>query len=126
MASFAIISLILWNTYTFFQHFKAEERAKMSGWTFSYSEFSKDLYNPEAEINKVAEYFVLDSTLTTPMLLLDSSRNIMSFRNIDSLKISDSLKLASLFFNLKKKMFPLKLVLEILILELFIMEIRHC
>tara|TARA_R110002073_G_scaffold279535_2_gene443663 strand:+ start:2192 stop:3313 length:1122 start_codon:yes stop_codon:yes gene_type:complete len=109
VASFAIISLILWNTYTFFQHFKAEERAKMSGWTFSYSEFSKDLYNPDAEINKVAEYFVLDSTLTTPMLLLDSSRNIMSFRNIDSLKISDSLKLSKLILQLKKENVPIEI-----------------
>lgn len=109
VASFAIISLILWNTYVFFQHFKAEERAKMNGWTFSYSEFSKDLYNTEAEINKVAEYFVLDSTLTTPMLLLDNNKNIMSFRNIDSLKVSDSLMLSKLIFKLRKENVPIEI-----------------
>ncbi len=83
-ASFIIISLILWNTYNFFQHFKAEERTKMENWTFSYVEFSKDLFNmdTEAEINKVAEKIVIDSTLTTPMLLLDAKKNIISYRNI--------------------------------------------
>ena len=30
--SFVIISLILWNTYTFFQIFKNEERKKMEHW----------------------------------------------------------------------------------------------
>ena len=109
VASFAIISLILWNTYVFFQHFKAEERAKMNGWTFSYSEFSKDLYNPEAEINRVAEYFVLDSTLTTPMLLLDNNKNIMSFRNIDSIRVSDSLLLNKLIFKLRKENVPIEI-----------------
>jgi len=109
IASFAIISLILWNTYTFFQHFKAEERTKMNAWTFSYSEFSKDLYNPNVEINKVAEYFVLDSTLTTPMLLLDNGKNIMSFRNIDSLKVLDSLNLSKLIVQLRKENDPIEI-----------------
>lgn len=81
----------------------------MNGWTFSYSEFSKDLYNPEVEINKVAEYFVLDSTITTPMLLLDSNKNIMSFRNIDSLRVSDSLKLNKLILELGKENIPIKI-----------------
>ena len=31
-ASFVIITLILWNTYTFFQIFKNEERVKMEIW----------------------------------------------------------------------------------------------
>ena len=33
ISSFIIISLILWNTYTFFQKFKAEERVKMNTWS---------------------------------------------------------------------------------------------
>lgn len=84
LASFIIITLILWNTYNFFQHFKAEERTKMEIWTFSYVEFSKDLFNMDAdsEINRVAEKIVIDSTLTTPMLLVDANKNIISYRNI--------------------------------------------
>ncbi|MEM6687761.1 MAG: sensor histidine kinase, partial [Bacteroidota bacterium] len=32
LASFAIVSGILWNTYIFFQEFKKDERAKMEIW----------------------------------------------------------------------------------------------
>ena len=41
IASFAIISLILWNTYIFFQNFKAEERTKMENWSFAQNEYLK-------------------------------------------------------------------------------------
>ena len=35
IASFIIVSLILWKTYEFFQHFKEEERVKMENWSFA-------------------------------------------------------------------------------------------
>ena len=41
VASFVIISLILWNTYVFFQKFKAEERVKMENWSFAQNEYLK-------------------------------------------------------------------------------------
>ena len=85
--SFIIISLILWNTYTFFQYFKAEERAKMQSWTFAYNEFAQSLASDQGnlddfKINEVAQYIVLDSTINTPMLLVNSNKEIISFRNI--------------------------------------------
>ncbi|WP_431133557.1 sensor histidine kinase [Psychroserpens mesophilus] len=87
VASFIIISLILWNTYVFFQYFKSEENAKMKIWTNAYVEFSNDINSitdgsSDLEINEVAEKIVIDSTLTTPLLLLDSNKNIISSRNI--------------------------------------------
>jgi hypothetical protein len=87
ISSFLIISLILWNTYVFFQHFKSEERAKMKSWTFAYSEFSKNANDNSVdldnfEINRVAEYIVIDSTLNTPMLLIADNSAIISYRNI--------------------------------------------
>jgi len=109
ISSFIIISLILWNTYSFFQHFKAEERAKMEKWTFAYERFSKDLFDDGAELNEVADYIVTDSTVTTPMLLLDTNNNIMSYRNIDSLKISDSLKLNKFVLELQKENIPIEI-----------------
>ena len=107
LSSFIIISLILWNTYSFFQHFKAEERGKMEKWTFAYERFSKDLFDDDAEINEVADFIVTDSTVTTPMLLLDKKNNIMSYRNIDSVKISDSLKLKKLVYELQNENIPI-------------------
>nr|WP_321227274.1 HAMP domain-containing sensor histidine kinase [uncultured Psychroserpens sp.] len=87
VASFIIISLILWNTYVFFQYFKSEERAKMKIWTNAYVEFSDDVNqiiagSDDIEINRVAEDIVTDSTLTTPLLLLDANNKIVSHRNI--------------------------------------------
>jgi len=87
VASFIIISLILWNTYVFFQYFKSEERAKMKIWTNAYVEFSNDLNGIELgsgdlDINLIAEGIVVDSTLTTPLLLIDKDGEIISSRNI--------------------------------------------
>ena len=52
VASFMIISLILWNTYVFFQNFKAEERSKMENWSFAQTDLlnTSDL---EGEIGEV-------------------------------------------------------------------------
>ena len=83
VSSFIIISLILWNTYVFFQYFKAEERAKMKSWTFAYNKFYEGISKDNPEFNEVAEFIVLDSTITTPMLLIDAKNNdITSHRNI--------------------------------------------
>ena len=83
-SSFIIVSLILWNTYIFFQHFKSEERSKMKSWTIAYSEFARSINtaSEDININKVAEYIVLDSTITTPMLLIGKNNEIIKSRNI--------------------------------------------
>ncbi len=106
--SFIIISLILWNTYTFFQHFKAEERTKMENWTFAFSEYSKNFFESDAEINPVAEHIVIDSTVTTPMLLVDSLHNVISSRNLDEEKIKDSTYLKSLILKLEAENQPIQ------------------
>lgn len=87
VASFLIISLILWNTYVFFQFFKSEEQAKMKIWTNAYVVFSNDINNmqegsDDVVINPVAEKIVIDSTLTTPLLLLDANGEVIRSRNI--------------------------------------------
>ena len=41
-ASFVMVTLILWKTYEFFQHFKDEERVKMEIWSFAQKEISKN------------------------------------------------------------------------------------
>ena len=87
VASFIIISLILWNTFVFFQYFKSEERAKMKIWTNAYVEFSKNIMDTslgsdDVYINEVAERIVFDSTLTTPILLIKNKTEIVNSRNI--------------------------------------------
>ena len=111
LASFIIISLILWNTYSFFQKFKAEERNKMETWTFSYGEFSRDLFDTEAEINVIAQRIVTDSTVTAPMLLLDEDNKIISFRNIDSSAVNSPSKMLKVMKKLIAENVPLEIEL---------------
>ena len=106
--SFGVVSLILWETYEFFQHFKNEERSKMETWSFAFKEFSKHLDDPN-EVNRLAESIVIDSTVTTPMLLLGDNNLIISYRNIDSLKILDPLSFIKTKTRLEKENEPLKI-----------------
>ncbi|MBV7268891.1 sensor histidine kinase [Winogradskyella luteola] len=84
LSSFIIVSSILWNTYSFFQKFKAEERKKMETWTLAYPEYNKYFYQDNVELNSIAERIVIDTTVTIPMVLLDKDNKIRNERNIDS------------------------------------------
>ena len=79
IASFAIISLILWNTYTFFQKFKDEERAKMEIWSNAQKIFSNDENNPN--FNFLIK--ILNSNTTTPILVVNVDGTISNFSNIE-------------------------------------------
>jgi two-component system, sporulation sensor kinase D len=50
IASFVIILLILWNTYTFFQIFKNEERTKMKHWAVAQKKINSDDINVDLEL----------------------------------------------------------------------------
>jgi two-component system, sporulation sensor kinase D len=50
IASFVIILLILWNTYTFFQIFKNEERTKMKHWAVAQKKINSDDINADLEL----------------------------------------------------------------------------
>ncbi len=88
IASFAIISLILWNTYVFFQKFKAEERRKMETWSYAQSDFLNSFRSGlDTEVNNVTTFIITDSTSTTPMILVSPKGEISSFNNIDTLGV---------------------------------------
>ncbi|MEL0643981.1 HAMP domain-containing sensor histidine kinase [Olleya sp. Ti.3.14] len=90
IASFAIISLILWNTYVFFQKFKAEERRKMQTWSYAQSDFLNSFRNGlDGEVNNVTTFIITDSTSTTPMILVSPKGEISSFNNLDTLGIKN-------------------------------------
>ncbi|WP_241480620.1 sensor histidine kinase [Psychroserpens mesophilus] len=86
VASFIVISLILWNTYVFFQHFKAEERTKMENWSFAQKTFIESIGDAEIEMTSR----IIESNTTTPMILIDPNDQIISYRNIDTLKAATS------------------------------------
>ena len=107
VASFAIVSLILWKTYEFFQHFKEEERTKMENWSFAQTDF----INSETNANLDLTLKILNSNKTTPMLVINDDGTLGSYNNINESKISDSVYLKKLIlrFEQENKPIPVKL-----------------
>jgi signal transduction histidine kinase len=105
IASFVIVILILWNTYTFFQTFKNEERLKMEIWAAAQkSLIQADLENDNIELNQE----VLSSNTTIPLILTERNA-IINQANINESIVQDSLKLYSFWNELKKENDPIKI-----------------
>jgi len=104
--SFLIILLILWNTYSFFQIFKTEERQKMLLWAKAQSTLlSSDLetYNPELNL------FIFEHNKTIPLLLTNSKDSVMDGINIDPEILKDSLQLKKTLKQFKNENEPIKI-----------------
>ncbi len=100
-ASFVIISLILWNTYTFFQIFKNEERIKMQHW----AEAQKTLNN--ADVNTDIELpLKIIQNARIPIILTENDV-ILSTKNIDSEILNDKKKSSALLTQLKNQNDPI-------------------
>lgn len=84
ISSFIIVSLILWNTYVFFQHFKEEERAKMKSWTIAQKDYAKTLANSgeDISINEAVQFIITETSINAPMILLNDDGSIYTHRNI--------------------------------------------
>lgn len=106
VASFIMVSLILWKTYEFFQHFKDEERVKMENWSFAQKELSKtgdlDVNIGELPIE------ILQSNKTTPMIKLNQDGSFDS-NNIDEEKAKDSLYIQKLISKFKNENAPIEI-----------------
>jgi signal transduction histidine kinase len=103
--SFIIISLILWNTYVFFQNFKAEERAKMDIWAEAQSNF----INSDTNTNLDLTLKILSSNHTTPMLVINKDGSLGSYSNIDDSKISDSISIKKLIVKFENENKPIEI-----------------
>ncbi|MEN8885856.1 MAG: HAMP domain-containing sensor histidine kinase [Winogradskyella sp.] len=103
-SSFIIISLILWNTYVFFQNFKEEERSKMKNWSFAQKE-ANSTGNLTENISGLPLQ-ILSSNKTTPIITIDHYGKI-DHRNIDEEKAKDSLYLMTLVEKFKKENNPI-------------------
>lgn len=112
VSSFIIVGAILWNTYSFFQKFKAEETNKMKNWTFAYPEYNKYFYQDGIELNTVADRVVTDTTVTIPMLLVDKNNKILNFRNIDSTLLESPKSISIVLNKLISQNEPLKVTLR--------------
>ena len=105
IASFFIVSLILWNTYTFFQIFKSEERLKMQVLASAQKSFLKaDLENDNVDLNLE----IFQSNTTIPLIITENNA-IINNKNIDDYIVKDSIKLHNFWQQLKKENEPIKI-----------------
>ena len=103
MASFVIVILILWNTYTFFQIFKEEERVKMELW----AESLKTLLNADPETGDVElPRQIMENNTTIPIILTENNK-IINHKNIDGNIQDDKVKLQLFLEKLKKENDPI-------------------
>jgi len=71
--AFAIVSLILWNTNSFFKKFKEEERFKMEIWATAQSELL--LSSEDLDLGNLT-LKVFQNNLSTPMILVNNDGSI--------------------------------------------------
>lgn len=94
LASFAIVSLILWNTNSFFKKFKEEERQKMEIWATAQLELLQS--SEDTELGNLT-LKVFQNNTSTPMILVNKDGSIKTnniakeFAN-DSLFISEKIE----------------------------------
>ena len=105
LISFIVISLILWNTYQFFQNFKEEERSKMEIWTNAFN----DAYNnPDINANiSELSLTILQSNTTTPMIVANN-KGVFEISNIKHVKNTDTLKIKQLITQFKNENKPIE------------------
>lgn len=107
-SSFVIISLILWNTYSFFQIFKEEERMKMELW----AEAQKSLSNADENTDIGLTLVLLNNNTSIPLILTDELNNYLDGRNIDSLDLKDPEKTKKLVQTFKNQNEPIKIAYD--------------
>ena len=102
-----MVSMILWNTYRFFQKFKQEERVKMENFSNAQIELSKTL-DLDGNISDLP-LKIIQSNTTTPMIIEDSEGNFQS-KNIDLKGKNSQQYLKKLSRIYEKQNIPLKVI----------------
>lgn len=101
-ASFLIISLILWNTYTFFQIFKNEERLKMNLWANA----QKTLINAGENTDLELPLEIFKNNTTIPIILTEND-SIINTVNIEEEIVKNKEKAKDFLSGLKNENDPI-------------------
>ncbi len=111
--SFIVVSLILWKTYEFFQHFKEEERIKMENWSFA----QKDLLKTNnLDDNIELPLQVISNNTSTPMIKVHVNGSY-EFNNIDENKAKDTAYIQKLILKFEKENAPIPLIMDSKLVE---------
>lgn len=101
-ASFLIISMILWNTYTFFQIFKHEERLKMNLWANA----QKTLINAGETTDVELPLQIFSNNTSIPIILTEND-SIINTVNIDEEIVKNDKKSKNFLSGLKNENEPI-------------------
>lgn len=101
-ASFLIISSILWNTYTFFQIFKNEERLKMNLW----AKAQKTLINADENTDVELPRQIFTDNTSIPIILTEND-SIINTVNIDDAIVKNKPKAKAFLRSLKNENEPI-------------------
>jgi two-component system, sporulation sensor kinase D len=107
--SFLIISLILWNTYLFFQKFKQEERVKMENFSQAQIELGKII-----DLNGNISDFplkIIQSNTTTPMIIENSEGDFQS-KNIQKKSDNNQEYLKNLSLKFSNENTPIEVIYD--------------
>ena len=85
LISLIIVSLILWNTYIFFQKFKTEERAKME----ILAAAQEELKTGDLDANVDLSLKIIENNKSIPMILVDEKGTIETYQNLNPVKALD-------------------------------------
>ncbi|WP_340077252.1 HAMP domain-containing sensor histidine kinase [Leptobacterium sp. I13] len=92
VSSFIIVSLILWNTYVFFQRVKEEERTKMQVWAAA----QQTLITATEDANLELALKIIASNTSNPMILVNIKGKVFTSnfekKEMDSLYIQKKIK----------------------------------
>ena len=102
LISFSIITLILWNTYTFFQIFKNEERLKMN--LFANAQITIVNADENTDVDLPLEIFSNNTSIPAIVMLYD---NVVSSKNVPDDVLNDKKKLKNFLKNLKSENEPI-------------------
>ena len=108
LISLGIISLILWNTFQFFNELKDGEREKMTLWASAQEQLFKDIDLAQDTDNSLL-LEILQSNSTTPMILFTEKENVYSVSNMDTVIKNDTIKLQGLIQQFKTEYNPIEL-----------------
>ncbi len=103
VTSFVIVSLIMWNTYTFFQIFKNEERVKMELWAKAQKSLNS-IDNVDIELPSS----IITNNTTIPLILTEDGK-IINHNNLDKDIENDSLKMSAFLNQIKKENKPISI-----------------
>jgi len=103
--SFAILVLILWNTYLLFQTFKDEERTKMQVWSEAYQGI-----NSAGEDTDISfQLMVLSSNTTIPIVLANQNDSVINMSNVDEFVYNEFAAKEDLLDRLKSENDPIEI-----------------